>query len=263
MTLVIFLLKITLVPLLIGAITLAGRRWGPTVAGWLTGLPVVAGPVMFFMAFEQGSAFAGQAIVGMLLGVLAVLVCNAGYAWCSTRLSWRGSVVCSLSLYFLAVALLNSLAIGLNAAAALVFVSLFVARRLFPPARAQRVSVASARSEIVIRMFAGAVLVLTVTCFAATFGAHLSGLFATFPVISTVLAVFSHRQSGHEFAICLLRGIVLGWYAFVTFSLVLGWMLPSFGLTLSFAAATLSAAVAQVLSRKLIGALPARDASSA
>ena len=252
MSLGIFFLKITLVPLLIGAITLAGRRWGPTVAGWLTGLPVVAGPIMFFMAFEQGSAFAAQAIVGMLLGILAVLVCNLAYAWCSTRLSWRGSVVCSLSAYFAAVSLLNSLDISFYATVALVFVFLPFAQRLFPRVQARTVKVASARSEIVIRMLAGAVLVMSVTYFASAFGAHLSGLFATFPVISTVLAVFSHRQSGHEFAISLLRGIVLGWYAFLAFCFVLGVTLPSFSLTVSFLAAIVCAVITQIVSRKLI-----------
>jgi len=250
--LTILVLKLTLVPLLIGAITLAGRRWGPTVAGWLTGLPVVAGPIMFFIVLEQGSAFAEQSIIGMLLGVVAVFACNLTYAWCATHLSWRGSVACSLSVYFLAVALLNTLVISLNAIAAIVLAGLFFAQRLFPRAQARTVKVASARSEIMIRMFAGAVLVLTVTYFAATFGAHLSGLFATFPVISTVLSVFSHRQSGHEFAICLLRGIVLGWYAFLAFSVVLGWTLPAFGLAVAFLAATASATVAQIVSRKLI-----------
>lgn len=252
--LTIVLLKLTLVPLLIGAITLAGRRWGPTVAGWLTGLPVVAGPIMFFIVLEQGPLFAEQAIVGMLLGVVAVFVCNVTYAWCATRLSWRGSVACSLSAYFIAVALLNALSVSLNVTAAIVFACLFFAQRFFPRAQARSVKVASARGEIVIRMIAGAVLVVTVTYFAATFGAHLSGLFATFPVISTVLAVFSHRQSGHEFAIRLLRGIVLGWYAFLAFCVVLGWTLPAFGLAMAFFAATASAALAQVLSRKLIRA---------
>lgn len=264
MSLGVFFLKITLVPLLIGAITLAGRRWGPTVAGWLTGLPVVAGPIIFFMAIEQGAVFAVQAIIGMLLGILAVLSCNLAYAWCATRLSWRGSVIGSLSAYFVAVSLLNLLAVSFYAAAAFVFVCLPFAPRLFPRVQSRTVKVASARSEIVIRMLAGAVLVILVTYFASTFGAHLSGLFASFPVMSTVLAVFSHRQSGHEFAISLLRGIVFGWYAFLAFSFVLGVTLPSFSLTVSFLAALASAVITQIVSRKLIpGKKPAVQRESA
>ncbi len=252
-SLTILLLKVMLVPLLIGAITLAGRRWGPTVAGWLTGLPVVAGPTMFFIVFEQGTVFGEQAIVGMLLGVIAALACNLTYAWCATRMSWGGSVVCGLSVYFPALALLDTLTVSLDATAILVLACLFFAVRCFPRAQVRRVNASGARSEILIRMFAGAVLVVAVTYFAATLGAHLSGLFAAFPVMSMVLAVFSQRQSGREFAICLLRGIVLGSYAFLAFSVVLGWTLPNFGLALAFLAATASATVAQLVSRKLMG----------
>jgi hypothetical protein len=51
-------LKLTLVPLLIYLVTLAGRRWGPAVAGWLSAFPIVAGPILFALTLEQGAAFA-------------------------------------------------------------------------------------------------------------------------------------------------------------------------------------------------------------
>ena len=35
----ILVLKLLLAPLLIYVVTLAGRRWGPTVSGFLIGLP--------------------------------------------------------------------------------------------------------------------------------------------------------------------------------------------------------------------------------
>jgi len=252
MSLALIILKLTLVPLLIGAITLAGRKWGPTVAGWLSGMPVVAGPIMFFMALEQGAPFAQEAIVGMLLGVLAVLGFNLIYAWSSTRFSWHGSLLCSLSGYFTAVLLLNTMTVSLQMAAILVLVSLLAAPPFFPAVRVRPMTLVPARSEIFIRMFAGALLVVSVTLLASTFGAHLSGLFATFPVISMVLAVFSHRQCGHEFAVNLLRGIVFGWYAFLVFCFVLGLMLSSFSIAHSFMAAIAGTAAAQIMSRVLI-----------
>ena len=44
----IVMLKLTLVPALMAAVTLAGRRWGPAVAGWLAlGLNVHAGEVTY------------------------------------------------------------------------------------------------------------------------------------------------------------------------------------------------------------------------
>jgi len=51
-------LKLTLVPLLIYLVTLAGRRWGPAVAGRLSAFPIVAGPTLLTLALEQGLPFA-------------------------------------------------------------------------------------------------------------------------------------------------------------------------------------------------------------
>lgn len=49
-----FILKVTMVPILIAVVTLAGRRWGAGIAGLLAGFPVVAGPVIL-VAVEQGA----------------------------------------------------------------------------------------------------------------------------------------------------------------------------------------------------------------
>jgi len=67
----VLLLKLLLVPGLVAAVTLAVRRWGPAVGGWLAGLPVVAGPVLVFYAIEQGDAFAAQAAHATLAGLIA------------------------------------------------------------------------------------------------------------------------------------------------------------------------------------------------
>jgi len=67
----LFVIKLVLVPLLIAAITAAGERLGPRIAGALTGLPVVAGPIALFIALEQGPAFAARAAVATLAGEVA------------------------------------------------------------------------------------------------------------------------------------------------------------------------------------------------
>lgn len=52
------ILKLLVVPPVIAGVSLAGRGWGPTIGGWLIGLPVNAGVIVFFIALEEGSAFA-------------------------------------------------------------------------------------------------------------------------------------------------------------------------------------------------------------
>jgi hypothetical protein len=46
-------LKLVLTPTLIGATSLAGRKWGAAVSGWLVGLPLTSGPVALFLALEM------------------------------------------------------------------------------------------------------------------------------------------------------------------------------------------------------------------
>ena len=65
----VLLLKVLLVPSLIALVTLAGRRWGQRLAGWLGGFPIVAGPVLLVLAIENGNAFAAEAAFAALVGL--------------------------------------------------------------------------------------------------------------------------------------------------------------------------------------------------
>ena len=77
------LLKLTIVPLFIALVTLAGKRWGTRLAGILGGLPVIAGPIVVILALEQGQAFGVQAALPpwpLRLACLALARLIAGLA---------------------------------------------------------------------------------------------------------------------------------------------------------------------------------------
>ena len=103
----LFVLKLCLTPLLIGGVALAGRRWGPLVSGLLIGLPLTTGPVSFFLAVEQGTAFATQAAVGGLLGQVSICLFCLAYSRSAPRLSWPLSTLCASLAFLLSTALLN------------------------------------------------------------------------------------------------------------------------------------------------------------
>ncbi|HEU4852275.1 MAG TPA: hypothetical protein VFT37_08980 [Telluria sp.] len=244
----IFALKLALVPSLIGGITLAGRRWGPAVAGWLSAFPVVAGPVLFFIAMDQGIEFAANAATGTLSAVLAILVFNISYAWAATRHRWQLCLCIAFFAYALAVLGLKAWAPSLPVGAVAVLVALFVAQRMFPPA--EKASAVTAKStDMHWRMLAGAVLVITVTHFSSALGPQLSGVLAMFPVMASVLVAFSHRHSGPAFAINLLRGTVTGYYAFAVFCIALALLLPRVGIATAFVASLAGAIAVQAISR--------------
>ncbi|MDS1024806.1 hypothetical protein RCF29_12255, partial [Burkholderia pseudomallei] len=78
-------LKLTLVPLFLLLVSIAGRRWGPSIAGWLAGLPVVAGPILFLVAVERGPAFGAHAALLSLSAIAASEAFSFAYAWTCRR----------------------------------------------------------------------------------------------------------------------------------------------------------------------------------
>ncbi len=247
---ILLVLKLSLVPALIAGITLAGRRWGPQVAGWLSAFPVVAAPILFFIAVEQGPAFAAQAAAATLSAVLAILVFALAYAWAASKASWQLSLLAGFAAYALAVTGLNWWAPPMPVAGAAVLAALLLAPRLFPTLPDAAAGTAARPSDLHLRMIAAAMLVLFVTTFSSTLGPQLSGILAMFPVMSSVLTVFSHRHSGAGFAVKLLRGTVLGYYAFASFCIVVSLALGAFPIGTAFLGALACALAVQLVSRR-------------
>ena len=248
----LILLKLTLVPALIAAVTLAGRCWGPAVAGWLSAFPVVSAPILLFMALEQGAGFTAKPATGTLTAVLANLAFGIGYARAaSRRRPWSISLLVGWAAYALVVAALSTHALHIAYAAILVLTALWLAPSFYPSPSAdiQASAPRRARNDLWLRMVAGALLTGTVTQLAFSIGPTLSGMLAMFPVMGSVLAAFTHRHEGANATIRLLKGMVLGYYAFSAFCLVLVLTLPSWSLASSFLAALAVALSIQVISR--------------
>ena len=244
-------LKLFLVPSLIYAVTLAGRRWGPAVAGWLSAFPIVAGPILLAMTLEQGAGFAATAAEGTLMAVLAMVAFSLTYAWVSRRMGVAGSMPVALCAWALTVAALQSVRLPMPVVALAVVAALLVAPRLFPKlhAAAAPASAAAARrgGDLPWRMLAGAVLVMSVSAAAAGLGPRLSGFFAMFPVMGTVLAGFTHVQSGRDSAVQLLRGTILGYFAFAAFCVAISLLLRAQPVAASFFCAFVFALAIQLL----------------
>ncbi len=102
--------------------------------------------------------------------------------------------------------------------------------------------------DIPARMAVGTVLVLALTAAARLLGPRLAGLISPYPLYATVLAVFSHRLQGAESAVNVLRGLLLGLFAFAGFFLTVAQLLERDGIALAFGAAILVALALQAAS---------------
>lgn len=242
-------LKLLLVPALLAVISMAGKRWGPGVAGWLAGFPSLTGPILFFLAIERGAEFTTQAAILSLSCVFSAIAFGITYAWASRRFGWFGSLACAYAVWTLATLLLSVLAMSVVAALPLALGTLFIARRAYPRPQGTWDSRPLPASELLARMGAGAAMVLGVTAAAEALGSVWTGLFAAFPVMSTVLAAFSHRANGPGYVVSMLRAMIGGFYAYIAFCLSVALLLDSQGITFTFIVAVAAAVTVQGLAK--------------
>jgi hypothetical protein len=246
-----FALKLVVTPVLIAVASLAGRRWGQAVGGWLVGLPFTSGPVTFFLALDQGLGFAAAVASGSIVGAMAQAAFGLAYARSAWRVSWPLSVVAGTIAFAVAALVLEAVTLPLIGLLLAMVATLVVALVLMPPGDETIASVRAPRWDLPLRMVVSTTLVLLITGVAPALGPRLSGVLAAFPVYATTLAVFAHRHSPHA-GVQVLRGLLLGLFGFGGFFFVLGTFIERLGLMLGFAAAIAVALVVQGCSLALI-----------
>ena len=231
-------LKLLLVPGFLALITFVGRRWGPSVSGWLAGFPFVAGPILLLVALERGPAFAVASASAALGAVLASLAFMLVYAWTCRRRPWPVACAAGLTAWLTAALGLRLMLAWLPfdpwPSLAVAFVGLVLIVPRFPPVQAVVSQARLPRHELPVRMAAGALLTLAVTAASTRIGPAWSGLFTIFPLLSMVLAVFSHRAHGPAYVGAMLRAMAAGMWSLLVFCVALALLLPRLPLTWSF-----------------------------
>lgn len=239
-------LKLTLVPLFLLLVSIAGRRWGPSIAGWLAGLPVVAGPILFLVAVERGPAFGAHAALLSLSAIAASEAFSFAYAWTCRRHRWplALALAAGLAAWAAAASALARLPATPPAATAVAFAATCFGQSCLPRGATLAPRAPLSHADLAGRLAAGAALALAVTSLAGALGPAWSGLLAVFPLLGSVLAVSSHRAHGPDFVVPLLRGMVFGRFSFAAFCLCVALTLPRQPALQAFAeAAALSVAV--------------------
>jgi hypothetical protein len=219
-------LKLTLVPAFLLIVSMSGKWWGPSVAGWLAGLPVVAGPILYLLVLAHGPAFGARAATLSLSAILASEAFNFAYAWTCRLRAWPIALCAGFALWLAAASVLSYLPASPIWALAAALAAVLFGQSFLPRSSAVAAGAPLTRADLAGRMAAGALLTLAVTSLSAKLGPTWSGLLAVFPLMGSVLSVSSHRAHGADFVISLQRGMVLGRFSFAAFCLFLALMLP-------------------------------------
>lgn len=217
-------------------ISLVARRFGARVGGIVGGLPVIVGPILLVLALEKGTSFASDAAVGAMLGVVALIGFVLGYVASSTRWPWPASIVLGWAAFFALVGLLRFVHVGPLVAGLLACAACAVGLVVLPH-RADEVvhDYRHPRYDLAFRALCAVVPVVVITGFAGVVGPHLAGLLASFPVITPVVAAFTHAQLGRDEATRLLRGFTAGFFSYALFCLTIALGVERLGIAAGFA----------------------------
>jgi len=238
----ILILKLIMAPLIIGSASLAGRRWGSSVSGWILGMPIVSGPIVFILTLSHDATFAANAALGVLSGGLSLAAYGLTYSWLATRLRWPFTLAGSLIIFAAITLLLQNITFPLLIAFVLVLAALLTGLRFLPKETiSSSEDIKLGRWDIPIRILIGTGFILLITGIAPFIGPRLSGLLTTIPLYVTILGVFLQRQQKPAAVAHLFRGMMYGMFAFVGFFVILGILLPRTSIAVSFLSATFMA----------------------
>jgi hypothetical protein len=242
----IVLAKLLLAPACVVAVSLAGRRWGVAVAGVLGGLPVVAGPILVVLTLVHGRQFGADAAAGTLLGLAALTLFVVVYGRVSECNGPVPSLLAGWAAFLLGVALLRLVHLPLGASLIFVGAGFALGLALLPAPPAAPGAIGELPWwDLPGRALAALALVVALTAASGALGPHLSGLLAPFPIITSVLAVFTHAHGGSGQVRVLLRNFLVGFYGFAAFCFVLAACLDSLGGPAAFSIALAAALAVQ------------------
>jgi hypothetical protein len=250
------LLRLALVPAAVWLASLAGRRWGHTVSGYLGGFPLIGGPITLYLALDHGAAFAAHSATVTLAAIAGQGAHLLAFAHVARRARWPVALACGWA-GFLVVALAVTL-LPLNPwiALALALAGLAAAWRWLPHPRVETSLPEIPAAELRLRLVAAVVLAMAILWSAQVFGPVVSGILLSVPVTGSIMPPFTLALYGADAVARLIRGFIVGLSGFTAFFLVVAAAVVPLGITAGFVLAALAALASVVAASRVLRITP-------
>lgn len=239
-------MKLLLAPAFVVLASLCARRFGPRIGGLIGGLPVVAGPILLVLVLSHGRHFGATSAQSSLLGLVSLSAFVGAYATICRRTGWRVTATVAWLAFLAATAVLSLVSVTAGAGLALAAGSFVVGLALVPRPAAVATATELPAWDLPMRAVTAAAMVVAITAVSGALGPHVSGLLAPAPIVTSVLAAFTQAQRGPQETLALLRGMLVGFFAFAAFSFTVAVSLPAWSTGAAFALATTVAVAVQL-----------------
>ena len=238
------LLKLALVPTAVWLASLAARRWGHAVSGYLGGFPMIGGPITLYLAIDHGVEFAAASALVTLAAIAGQAAHLVSFAWAGIRFGWPAGLAAGWTGYALVSVGASWIASDPFMALALAIAGLLAAWVGLPRVRGPAALPAVPPVELWLRLAAAFALAAFILWGSGTFGPVASGILLSMPITGSIMPPFTLALYGREAIARLLRGFVVGLCGFAAFFLTVAVAAVPLGIVAGFALATLAALAA-------------------
>jgi hypothetical protein len=230
-------LRLALVPAAVWLASLAARRWGHSVSGYLGGMPLIGGPITLFLALDLGAAFAAHAALFTLALVLGQAAHLMAFSHAARRRGWAPALAAGWGSFALVALAIAQLPLTPAIAAGLAAAGLAGAWRWLPRVREDASLPEIPAMELRLRLLAAAALAALILWSAPIFGPVVSGILLSLPITGSIMPPFTLAYYGPGAVARLARGFVVGLCGFAAFFLVVAVSVVPWGIAPSFLAA--------------------------
>ena len=246
------LLRLALVPAAIWLATLAARRWGHAVSGYLGGMPLIGGPITLYLALDHGTAFAARSATFTLAAILAQAAHLLAFAHASRAVRWPWALALGWSAFASVAVAIALVAPAVEAALALAVAGLAVAWVALPRPRTHATAVHIPAAELRLRLVAAFALAAAILWSANAFGPVVSGILLSVPVTGSIMPPFTLALHGADAVARLTRGFVVGLSGFTAFFFAIASTAVPLGTVAAFALAVAAALAAAVIASRTL-----------
>jgi hypothetical protein len=248
------LLRLALVPAAVWLASLAARRWGHAVSGYLGGLPLIGGPITLFLALDLGAEFGARSATFTLAAVAGQAAHLLAFAHVGRRHGWALALAAGWGAFAAVSLAISVLPLSPPLALALAVGGLLAAWLWLPPIRGEPSRPAIPALELRLRLAAAFALAAFILWAAPRFGAIASGVLLSLPITGSIMPPFTLALYGPGPVARLTRGFVVGLSGFTAFFFVVASAAAAWGITTAFLAAVPAALAAVFLASRLANA---------
>jgi len=210
--------KLLFAPLFIIFTYLIQKKFGARLGGVFMAVPFIVVPILIVIYLQQGSDFLYGSIVGTYAGQIGLLLFIATYTRLAPRFSWPLCIAASTSAFLIGVALMAPIISELWIGVLLWLGAWALVMKTFPAYDRKSKLPAAPKWDLWLRIASALLLIFTITQFAESLGPKLSGAFAMYPVMTSIMSTFNHYRFGPNASIALMHG--LAQYLIVTAVLI-------------------------------------------